>query len=91
MEKHHRELARDLFVLATELLEDTHSVATDGHSAHLDKRQCASLSAKLDVAAQQLVSVAAALQALAAYSGPLPRVAGQRRRKSIPKRKPSTP
>lgn len=89
MEKHHRELARKLFVFATEVLEDTHSVATDGQSPRLDKRQCDSLSGKLEFAAQQLASLAATLRALAAYAGPLPPVSRQRHAKSIRKRKPS--
>ncbi len=88
MEKHHRELARELFVFATEILEDTLSIATDGQSPHLDKRRCGSLSAKLDVAAQHLASVAASISALAAYAGPLPPVSWQRRVTSIRKRKP---
>jgi len=88
MEKHHRGLARDLFVFATEILEDTHSVATEGQSPHLDKRGCGLLSARLDAAAQQLASIAAALQAIAAYAGPLPPVARQRRPKSTYTRKP---
>jgi hypothetical protein len=87
MEKHHRELARRLFVFAAEILEDTHSIATDGQSPHLDKRQCGSLSAKLDVAAQHVASIAASLRALAAYAGPLPPVSRRRRAKSTHKRK----
>ena len=89
MEKHHHELARQLFVFATEILEDTHSIATEGQSPHLDKRRCGSLSAKLDVAAQHLTSIAASLRALAAYAGPLPPVARRHRAKSKHKRKPS--
>lgn len=87
MEKHHRELARELFVFATEILEDAHSVATDGQSSNLDKRRCSSLSSKLHVAAQQLTSIAATLQALAAYAGPLPPVSRRRRVKSTRTRK----
>jgi hypothetical protein len=40
MDAHRRELARRIFVIATELLEDTHHAAIAGQSPRLDTRSC---------------------------------------------------
>ena len=62
-----RELVRALFVLATEMLEDAHVVASDGQADRTDARRNVRLAASLRATADQLGAVATAI-ALAAKS-----------------------
>jgi len=70
MENHHRELARRLFVVATELIENAHETAVVGQSPKLTIPLC------LDVA-RHLRGVADALGALAVTAETVARSAGR--------------
>ena len=43
MDSHHRELAREIFLVTTELLEDTHEIAVAGQSTKLNAPSCKQL------------------------------------------------
>jgi hypothetical protein len=58
MGSHYRELAREIFVVATELLEDTHEVAVAGQSPKLNAPACKQLGHKLRKAAHDLAALA---------------------------------
>jgi hypothetical protein len=65
MKTHDRELARHLFVIATELLEDTHEVAVAGQSSSLTARKALKLAHRLRRTAHDLAAISGAIAVIA--------------------------
>jgi hypothetical protein len=59
MDRHRRELARSLFVLATEMLEDAHATAIAGQSPKLSTGLCKELASRLGNVGSDLSALAA--------------------------------
>lgn len=64
MDADKRELVRRLFVVATEILEDTHPHATGGQAAKLKSRAYTAYARRLEAAARDLAAVSAAIMAV---------------------------
>jgi len=58
MDAHRRELARRIFVIATELLEDAHESAIAGQSPRLNVRSCLQSAKNLRLAGHDLMVLA---------------------------------
>jgi hypothetical protein len=69
MDAHRRELARRIFVVMTELLEDTHETTVAGQSPRLNVRSCLQLARNLREAGHDLTVLADAA-AIVARQGP---------------------
>lgn len=64
MDADKQELVRRLFVIATEILEDSHPDASDGQAANLKPGAYAAKARRLAAASQDLASVAATILSL---------------------------
>ena len=84
MDQHRRDLARQLFTLATFILEDTHIPISEGQSARLVSQQYRRRAQALSRAADDLAAVAGAIK-VALTSRPPPRL--QQSRGESPKAK----
>ena len=87
MDAHRRELARRIFVIATELLEDSHEVAIAGQSPRLNDRSCVQLACNLRQAGHDLTALAdaAAIMAQQARNQTNPPSRSRRKRHRMPK------
>lgn len=65
MDAHRRELARRIFVIATEMLEDAHEAAIAGQSPQLSIRPCLQLAQDLREAGCDLMALAEAVICIA--------------------------
>jgi hypothetical protein len=65
MKSEHQELARQIFVFATSMLEDGHEVTMAGQSHRLTATDCARYTEELTRLAQELGTIAVFLQLLA--------------------------
>ena len=72
MNRHTRDLVRHLFTLATEILEDTHLVATKGQGAKLAPKDYLALSQRLRRSADDLGATAGAIAAALRSGHPRP-------------------
>ena len=63
MDKDHRDIVRRLFVLATEILEDSHETVSEGQSVSLGANQYAARAEVLIQAATELSEVGGAIKA----------------------------
>ena len=72
MDRHHRDLVRHLFTLATEIVEDTHLVATKGQGAKLAPKEYLALSQRLRRSADDLNTAAGAIVATLRSGHPRP-------------------
>ena len=72
MDQHLRDLARQLFTLATCILEDTHIPISEGQSARFGPHQYRRRAQELSRAADDLAAIAGAINVVLTNRPPLP-------------------
>lgn len=65
MNRERRDLARRLFVVATEILEGAHEIVVAGQSPSLNTRRCLNAADSLRAIGGDLIAVASAVAAIA--------------------------